>query len=241
MIHRCIFWGLALAGLAGPACAYDAKTRVELESLIVKHAAANNVPPALVHRIIIRESRYNPRAVGRGGALGLMQIKHETARALGYKGPVSGLLDAETNLTYGVRYLAGAYRVAGGDQNRAVGYFARGYYYDAKRKGLLRALARTPTGRNEAEELAEPAPAAQPAPSLFALLFLTPAPSDQAQEARRAQEAVPTSDMETEGTMPAEAPLPPKRSVHLGRTTGSGADRAAQTASARQDDPGRRP
>jgi soluble lytic murein transglycosylase-like protein len=33
-----------------------------------------------VHRVIMRESRYNPRAVGHGGALGLMQIKHATAR-----------------------------------------------------------------------------------------------------------------------------------------------------------------
>src|SRR5215218_9026575 len=136
MIHRYVLGIVALAGLVDPAAAYDVKARVELEPIIVKHAKANNVPAALVHRIIIRESKYNPRAVGRGGALGLMQIKHGTARALGYAGPASGLLDAETNLTYGVRYLAGAYRVAEGDQNQAVGYFARGYYYDAKRKGM---------------------------------------------------------------------------------------------------------
>ena len=91
--------------------------------------------------MIKRESRYNPRAVGRGGAMGLMQIKHGTARALGYAGTPAGLLSAETNLTYGVRYLAGAYKVANGDPNRAVAFFARGYYYDAKRKGMLASLA----------------------------------------------------------------------------------------------------
>ena len=70
-----------------------------------------------------------------------MQIKHGTARALGYAGTPAGLLSAETNLTYGVRYLAGAYKVANGDPNRAVAFFARGYYYDAKRKGMLASLA----------------------------------------------------------------------------------------------------
>ena len=99
------------------------------------------MPADLVHRVIKRESRYNPRAVGRGGAMGLMQIKHGTARALGYAGTPAGLLSAETNLTYGVRYLAGAYKVANGDPNRAVAFFARGYYYDAKRKGMLASLA----------------------------------------------------------------------------------------------------
>ncbi|HEX8165978.1 MAG TPA: lytic transglycosylase domain-containing protein [Beijerinckiaceae bacterium] len=111
-----------------------------LDGLIAKHAKANGIPEDLVHRVIKRESRYNPRAVGRGGTFGLMQIKHGTARALGYAGTPDGLLSADTNLTYGVRYLAGAYKVANGDPARAVAFFARGYYYDAKRKGVLAAL-----------------------------------------------------------------------------------------------------
>ena len=48
------------------------------------------------------------------------------------------LLDAETNLKYGVKYLRGAYMVAGGNQDAAVKWYARGYYYEAKRKGLLK-------------------------------------------------------------------------------------------------------
>jgi hypothetical protein len=161
MINRPVLSGLALAGLLHPAWAYDLKTRLDLEPLIVKHATANNVPAGLIHRIIIRESRYNPRAVGRGGALGLMQIKHGTARALGYTGAATGLLDADTNLTYGVRYLAGAYRVAGGDQNRAVGFYARGYYYDAKRKGLTGSFVKGP----EAPEAVVVVAAAAPQPA----------------------------------------------------------------------------
>lgn len=104
--------------------------------MIESHAASNGVPAELVHRVIVRESRYNAGAMGRGGAIGLMQIKLATARGLGYTGTAAGLRDPETNLTYGVRYLAGAYRVANGHHGRAVGYYASGYYYAAKRQRM---------------------------------------------------------------------------------------------------------
>jgi hypothetical protein len=195
MINRYVLGSLASVGLLQPACAYDVKSRLELEPLIVKHAAANNVPAALVHRIIMRESRYNPRAVGRGGTFGLMQIKHGTARALGYTGSASGLLDADTNLTYGVRYLAGAYRVANGDQNRAVGFYARGYYYDAKRRGMLRTLTKTPAAPAEAAVAATTTtpPEKAPAPSLFSALFAPPRPAEPTEAPAEAvvEEAAP--------------------------------------------------
>ena len=70
-----------------------------------------------------------------------MQIKYATARGMGYAGSAGGLLDAEVNLTYAVRYLGNAYRVAGGNQDRAVGLYAGGYYYAAKRKGMTAILA----------------------------------------------------------------------------------------------------
>ena len=98
-----------------------------LDAMIARHAAANGLPVELVHRVVIRESRYNPRARN-GGNLGLMQIKYATARGVGYAGAPAGLLDAETNLTYAVRYLAGAYRAAGGNASRAVAYYASGYH-----------------------------------------------------------------------------------------------------------------
>ena len=107
-----------------------------LDSMISRHAAMNGIPESLLHRVVMRESRYNPRAVGRGGAMGLMQIKTSTARAMGYSGSASGLLDPETNITYAARYLAGAYRAAGGNEGRAVSNYARGYYYQAKARGF---------------------------------------------------------------------------------------------------------
>jgi soluble lytic murein transglycosylase-like protein len=107
----------------------------ELDAMIARHAQMNGLPEALVHRVVIRESRYNPGVVGAGGAMGLMQIKVSTARAMGYTGSAAGLLDPETNLTYAVRYLAGAYRVAGGNADRAVGNYARGYRDATVREG----------------------------------------------------------------------------------------------------------
>ena len=97
-----------------------------LDSMIARHAAANGLPVDLVHRVVTRESGYNPGARN-GTNLGLMQIKYATARGVGYTGPASGLMDPETNLTYAVRYLAGAYRAAGGNANRAVAFYASGY------------------------------------------------------------------------------------------------------------------
>jgi soluble lytic murein transglycosylase-like protein len=107
-----------------------------IDELIAAQARANGVPEALVHRVIKRESRYDPRAVGLHGAMGLMQIKHATARALGYAGPAAGLLDPETNLTYAVRYLAGALRAAGGDPDRGYALYRSGYY-TSKRAGTI--------------------------------------------------------------------------------------------------------
>jgi len=97
------------------------------DSMIASHASSNGIPVELVHRVIVRESRYRASAMGRGGASGLMQIKLATARSMGYSGSAAGLLDPDTNLTYGVRYLAGAYRAASGHHGRAVGYYASGY------------------------------------------------------------------------------------------------------------------
>ncbi len=132
--------------------------RAGLDSLIATHAKLNGVPADLVHRVVIRESKYNPRAVGRGGALGLMQIKAGTARALGYEGSASGLLDAETNLTYAVKYLAGAYRTANGDYARAISYYARGYYYAQKRNGSIREASNRGRHRDRVRQEADATP-----------------------------------------------------------------------------------
>jgi soluble lytic murein transglycosylase-like protein len=125
-------WLAAMAALSFSPTAQA--QRADYEGMVASHAAANGLPPALVHRVIVRESRYQSHLVGRGGTIGLMQIKLATARGLGYTGDAAGLRDPNTNLTYAVKYLAGAYRAANGDANRAVGFYASGYYYAAKRQ-----------------------------------------------------------------------------------------------------------
>ncbi len=104
--------------------------------MVEAQASANGVPASLVHRVIMRESRYNAHAVSAGN-YGIMQIRLGTARAMGYSGSAAGLLDPETNMTYAVRYLAGAYRAAGGNESRAVALYASGYYAQAKPQGAV--------------------------------------------------------------------------------------------------------
>jgi soluble lytic murein transglycosylase-like protein len=107
-----------------------------LDGLIAKYAAHYDVPPALIHRVVKRESGYNPSARN-GPYYGLMQISAATARSMGYRGAPAGLLDPDTNLRFAVKYLRGAYMVGGYSQDAAIRHYSRGYYYDAKRMGLL--------------------------------------------------------------------------------------------------------
>ncbi len=115
---------------------YPGETQ-EVRRLINKYADLYDVPHSLVHRVVQRESDYNPKARN-GPYYGMMQILPQTATTMGFRGKPEDLLDADTNLKYGVKYLRGAYLVADGDQAEAVGWYARGYYYEAKRKGLLK-------------------------------------------------------------------------------------------------------
>lgn len=107
-----------------------------MDGMIARYAAEYDVPEALIRRIIVRESGYNPKARN-GPYWGLMQIRYDTAQSMGYRGSASGLLDADTNLRYGVKYLSGAYKVGERNSDQAVRNYASGYYYTAKAKGLL--------------------------------------------------------------------------------------------------------
>lgn len=132
----------------------SAQQRADYDAMVATHAQANGVPEALVHRVIVRESKYHPNLIGRGGTIGLMQIKLATARGVGYTGTAEGLRDPNTNLTYAVKYLAGAYRAANGNHNRAVSYYAGGYYYAAKRQRReISAPPHQPIFAKDAEQL----------------------------------------------------------------------------------------
>jgi soluble lytic murein transglycosylase-like protein len=154
----------AFAALAALAISPDAmaQSRAQYESMVASHARANNVPEALVHRVIVRESKYHAGLVGRGGTIGLMQIKLPTARGLGYTGDAAGLRDPDTNLAWGVKYLAGAYRAANGDHSRAVRYYASGYYYAAKRQRQDKPLLISPVLASDAAPKIVAAPSKKP-------------------------------------------------------------------------------
>ncbi len=92
---------------AGKGSAYDA--------IIARHAASHGVPVALARAVVRIESNYRANARGRAGEIGLMQIKPSTARMMGYSGSAKGLYDPETNIRWGMKYLAEAHRLGGGD------------------------------------------------------------------------------------------------------------------------------
>jgi soluble lytic murein transglycosylase-like protein len=97
-----------------------------LAKLLAKHAMANGVPLKLAQAVVRIESRGNPRAANHG-ALGLMQIKYETARAAGFAGPAVRLFVADINLQYGMKVLGQAYKAAGGDTCGALMRYQSGH------------------------------------------------------------------------------------------------------------------
>ncbi len=95
------------AKAAGKASAYDA--------IITKHAQKHGVPVSLARAVVRIESNFRPNARGRAGEIGLMQIKPATARMMGYSGSAKGLYDPETNIRWGMKYLAKAQQLGGGE------------------------------------------------------------------------------------------------------------------------------
>lgn len=108
----------------------------ELRESINTWADHYELPRELVHKLAIRESTHRPKATNRP-YYGLLQILPATARSMGYQGEAKGLLDADTNLKYAGKYLRGAWLLADGDQQRAIHLYAKGYYPEAKARGML--------------------------------------------------------------------------------------------------------
>jgi len=233
--------GVALAvACASSAQCGETAAPAQYDAIIAKHARANAVPESLIRRVIVRESKYNPKAMHRGH-YGMMQIKPATAQAMGYRGSAAGLLDADTNLAYAVRYLAGAYKVAGGDSDRAVRLYASGYYYDAKRKGMLAQVGlgrdgkfslapiAPTTGSFELASAEPAAPAAVPLPPVRdvpqVVAEAAPAPRKgfflfgRAEPAQRPTVAPEAAAVEVAS---AAVPLPPVRDAAVGSATGAG-------------------
>jgi soluble lytic murein transglycosylase-like protein len=147
--------------------------RAGLADMTRKYARQHGIPLALLHRIIMRESKYCPRLVNHT-YYGLMQITPATARSMGYHGSPKGLLDPETNLAYAAPYLANAWALADGDMDRAVRLYASGYYYTAKSKHMLTQMrdAKSPPVKPQLQTIAEaPSPSPQQPSNVFEAMF----------------------------------------------------------------------
>ncbi|MBR6753843.1 MAG: lytic transglycosylase domain-containing protein [Clostridia bacterium] len=97
-----------------------ASHKTDYRDLVEYYAAVNQIDPAFVAAIIKRESDYDPRAVSRVGARGLMQIMPDTGEWLAgkvdaYDYSPDMLFDPETNIKMGCWYLGYLSRKFGGD------------------------------------------------------------------------------------------------------------------------------
>ena len=207
MHQRLLLLAVVSALLPAPVLAQGAVARDNINALIEEQAKENGLPPHFVHQVVKRESNYNPNAKG-GSALGLMQIKHATARGMGYKGDAAGLYDVKTNLRYGIAYLAGAYRTAKGDLIQAYTYYNRGYYYAAKRRGVT----------TEVADLGTPALTAPISGAAFGGLFglRTTTVDSNVTAANTALAYAPSPLAEPVPTDLVEVPLPPRRPAAFG-------------------------
>ena len=110
---------------AAPAEGSDARSHYR--GLIEKEAAQDGLAPEIAEAVMAVESGFNPAAVGGAGEIGLMQILPSTARMLGFAGSLAELAVPETNIHYGVTYLAQAWRLGGGDLCTAVMKYRAGH------------------------------------------------------------------------------------------------------------------
>lgn len=115
----------------------------ELRAQINHWADHHEIPRELVHRLAVRESTHRPWAVNRP-YYGLLQILPATARSMGFEGQPEDLLDADTNLQFAGKYLRGAWLISDGSQDMAVKHYSRGYWKEAKRRGMLKETGLAP-------------------------------------------------------------------------------------------------
>lgn len=130
------FGGTARAETVGGQAAVEAPGSSEAEQAsapgryrdwVVREARRHGLPSEIADAVVHVESGYRPGAVGTVGELGLMQVRPSTATMLGHRGPATALLDPETNIRFGVAYLAQAWNLAKGDLCRALMKYRAGH------------------------------------------------------------------------------------------------------------------
>jgi len=115
------------AGAAAPAAAVPKRQtglarKAGYEQVVDEVSSAHGLESALLHAVISVESRYNPKAVSRKGAAGLMQLMPQTAKRYG----VADAFDPLQNLNGGARYLKDLLSLFNNDTSLALAAYNAG-------------------------------------------------------------------------------------------------------------------